>query len=81
MPSDYQQFIKTHYPEVKHLPNLERMGALAKLWKARGSHSANPTTTKRKGVAGGRNPKGGVLSAAGLQGKGFLSDLLSGVGL
>lgn len=30
----YNEFVKDHYAEVKHLPNKERFSELAKMWKA-----------------------------------------------
>lgn len=32
--SAYNEFVKDHYNEVKHLPNKERFAELGKMWKA-----------------------------------------------
>lgn len=36
----YTDFVKANYPKVAHLPNKERMKAIAKLWKESGNAKA-----------------------------------------
>lgn len=31
-PTKYNEFVKAHYSEVKHLPNKERFAELGKMW-------------------------------------------------
>ena len=72
----YTEFVKTHYPEVKHLEPKMRLKKLAEMW--------NSTKTTKGGVM-----SGGIMSAAGLKikkstpvhGKGLVTDALTLLGL
>jgi hypothetical protein len=72
MVSAYQQFVKDHIHQFKHLPAKERMKAVAQLYK-KGSEA--PAMKKGKG----RPKKGGtIMSGAGVDEKGgsFLGDMV-----
>lgn len=70
MVSQYQEFVKKHYPDVKHLPIKERFPAIAKMWA---EHKAGG---KPKAVKKGK-AKGGMLVAGALYDPkhSFISDI------
>ena len=70
MVSAYQQFVKEHIHQFKHLPAKERMKAVAQLYK-KGSEA--PAMKKGRG----RPKKGGaIMSGAGVDGGSFLGDMV-----
>jgi hypothetical protein len=60
MVSAYQQFVKDHIHQFKHLPAKERMGAVAQLYK-KGSEAPKDPVKKGRG----RPKKGGSLDEKG----------------